>query len=107
MFKSFAASLLPLAALARGDNDGSSWDNASSMSFTFDSQPGVVVTLQHFNKSDESWNEGEPDVLTFHGDTQFTSEDGHFSNIRYGWCVSLPDTSVAEGEDAAPPNWDC
>ena len=107
MFKSFAASLLPLAALARGDNDGSSWDNASSMSFTFDSQTGVVVTLQHYNKSDESETEGEPAVLTFHGDTQFTSEEGHNSNIRYGWCVSLPDTVVADGADAAPLNWDC
>ena len=102
MFKSFAASLLPLAALARGDNDGTSRDNAVSTSFTFADIEGVEVTLHHYNKSGEAEN-----VFEFHGDTVFTSTKGHYSNIRYGWCVSLPNTVVAEGEAAADLNWDC
>ena len=41
MFKSFIVALIPVAAMARGDNDGSSAENAVTVAMTDDLSDGV------------------------------------------------------------------
>ena len=66
MFKSLIAALLPVAALARGLDDGSSEENAKTISMNENLEDGIVMKVH-------TWNTiGGEDGKTrqLHGDTE-------------------------------------
>ena len=85
MFKSFAASLLSAAALARGNADGSSADNAYA-TVLIDEAP-IKLTLYTYNSSTQDDTTRTKDTYEFHGDTHLETTAGMLSAVRYGWCI--------------------
>jgi hypothetical protein len=85
MFKSFAASLLSAAALARGTADGSSADNAYATELLNESP--VKLTLYTYNATTQDEATRTKDVYEFHGDTHLETTSVMLSAVRYGWCI--------------------
>ena len=87
--KNFALALLPALALARGKNDGSSWDNCvdTYLIGSADTPEASSLVLCSYNSAGAS----SPEI---HGDLIFTGKNV-FPGVRFGYCVDLGDT------------WDC
>ena len=64
MFRSFVAALVPYAVLARGDNDGTSYENAYNVEMIGNEGDGVWTDVN-------TWNELSDDGVTreLHGET--------------------------------------
>ena len=86
MFKSLVATLLPMAALARGLNDGSSAENAVTVAL-FKYEDEGTKTWVH------TWNALADDGKTrqLHGDTEvkFTQQIDKY--ISFGFCIKTTD----------------
>lgn len=103
MFKSFALALVPAIALARGENDGTSQDNAVEVTLIDDAVIGVVK-LYTYN----AWN-ADSEEDEFHGDLEIlpygaVDAPGNLQQVvtswvNYGFCIQQ-----TSGNDDL---WDC
>ena len=93
MLKTFAASLLAVSAMGKGNGDG--WLRANSFETVLVDDANVTMTLFIFNARN-----GDIDEL--HGDVQVvTKPDVDIPNyIEFGWCAKSQESQTA-------PEWDC
>jgi len=87
--RSFAATILPAAVLAVGDNSGKDGDNAMTVVLHDDSD--FNITLNTYNSFDQ--------VSEFHGDFEMTIKTRQMSNQEFGWCYKLTGSESTR--------WDC
>ena len=80
MFKSFTLALLSAVAIAKGNNDGSSGDNAITTNLIDNDQYSLDV---------HTYNAETRDINEFHGDLEMTIKTGSSSNQEFGFCMKL------------------
>ena len=93
MLRTFAASLLAIAAMGKGNNDG--FLRVNSFETILVDDPNVTLTLYIYNARN-----GDIDEL--HGDVEvITKADKDIPNfMEFGFCIK------SQTEQAAP-EWDC
>ena len=80
MFKSFTLALLSAVAIAKGNNDGSSGDNAITTN---------LIDNEQYSLDVHTYNAETRDINEFHGDLEMTIKTGSSSNQEFGFCMNL------------------
>ena len=95
MFKSLVATLMPMVALARGLNDGSSAENAVTVAMIDNPGAGVQTWVHTWNALGE---DGKTRQLQ--GDTEVKFTQATSKYVSYGFCVKT-------ATDLDPSIFDC
>ena len=91
MYRTFAASIMAAVAMARGDGDGSSKENATEVKLV--DQTKIATTLYTYNAKDNN-----NDALFVELKFEVKPGQNYGSNLEYGFCVEY---------DPANAKWDC
>ena len=91
MYRTFAASIMAAVAMARGDGDGSSKENATEVKLVDATK--IATTLYTYNAKDNN-----NDALFVELKFEVKTGQNYGSNLEYGFCVEY---------DAANAKWDC
>ena len=97
MLKTFAAAFSPIIVLGRGNDDGSSYENA----FEVELIPDVLI-LNTYNQLNGKTDEIQGDFY-YEADSTAVS---YYMYVEYGFCIK-PSTVAPAAVNTITTKWDC